>query len=195
MEADIALLDDARKMNGDALAKIFDLYAPAVFKYALGLCGDPLLADQVVGDVFAKLLDHLSTGDGPVTNLRSYLYQTAYHLIVDDARYWHRRVALEVVDFFVCEEDTTDKSLQNRSLFETISQVIERDLTDYQRHVIILRFVEEFSLRETAEILGKSVNVIKATQNRACVILRKALDYQAIKTGGIFPVSANYSIA
>ncbi len=80
---DMNLLEAARNMNRDALIEIFDLYSSALYNYALRLCNDALIADYIVGDVFAKLLEHLSAGNGPETNLRSYLFQTAYHLIVD----------------------------------------------------------------------------------------------------------------
>jgi RNA polymerase sigma-70 factor, ECF subfamily len=194
MEADITLLDAARRMNGDALAKIFDLYSVALYKYALRLCNDSLVADHIVGDVFAKLLEYLSAGNGPDTNLRSYLYQMTYHLIVDESRYWHGRVALEVVDFLRYGEHSIYLGLEKRILFERVSQAIRNDLTDYQRHVIILRFLEGFSLRDTAVILGKTVNIVKAAQNRAIVILRKALDYQAIETSSISPGSENQPV-
>ena len=93
MENDSSLLDDAREMNQDALEKIFDLYSFALFNYAARLCGDPVLADHIVGDVFVKLLDQLSAGHGPRTNLRSYLYETTYHLIIDADDVAYRKVA------------------------------------------------------------------------------------------------------
>src|SRR6185369_18006956 len=98
METDTALLDAAKSMDEAALVKIFDLYAYALYKYAFRICNDSLLADQIVGDVFAKLLDKLSCGKGPWANLRSYLFETAHHLIVDEIRYSHRRLPLEMVD-------------------------------------------------------------------------------------------------
>jgi DNA-directed RNA polymerase specialized sigma24 family protein len=85
-EADRTLLDAARRMDGDALVEIFDLYAPALYKYVLRVCPDTLMADHIVGDVFAKLLEHLSAGKGPSTNLRSYLYEIAYHLVLDESK-------------------------------------------------------------------------------------------------------------
>jgi RNA polymerase sigma-70 factor (ECF subfamily) len=180
MEADQALLEAVRMMDQDALAKVFDLYAPALYHYALRFCSNAILADNIVGDVFAKLLDKLSCGNGPCANLRSYLFETTYHLIVDEVRYSHRRLPLEVVDFLRYDGNSAYIGLENRMLFQTMSQAIQHDLTAYQRHVIILRFFEGFSMRETAEILGKSASHVKAAQNRAMVTLRKALAYLVI---------------
>ena len=175
MKTELPLLEAARSMNREALVEIFDLYSSALYNYALRLCNDPLKADHIVGDVFAKLLDQWSTGNGPSTNLRSYLYETTYHLIVDEARHSHRQAPLEVIDFLLNDGYSTLVSLENRMLFDAVIMAIKKDLTEDQRHVIILRFLEGFSLRETADIMGKEVYNVKVIQNRGVAKLRKAL--------------------
>ena len=185
MEADITLLAAARKMDGDALRGIFDLYAPALYKYLFRLCNNAVTADQIVGDVFAKLLEHLSAGAGPRCNLRPYLFEIAYHLFVDEVRYSSRRAPIEAVDLIVSDRYSTPVSVENRMLFETVRRAIMNDLTQDQKHVIILRFFEGFSIKETALIIGKKVTNVKVIQNRAIASLRKLLDYQIVETGDI----------
>ena len=65
MESDLSLLNAARRMDQEAILKIFDLYAAPLYRYAVRLCGDLVMADHVVGDVFAKLLEQLASGNGP----------------------------------------------------------------------------------------------------------------------------------
>jgi RNA polymerase sigma-70 factor (ECF subfamily) len=48
-------------------------------------------------------------------------------------------------------------------------------LTDEQQHVLALRFGGGFSLEETAGLMGKNANAIKALQFRALAALRRAL--------------------
>lgn len=178
---EMALLESARAMNRDALVKIFDHYSPVLYSYALRLCNDSLIADYVVGDVFAKLLEQFSTGRGPSVNLRSYLYEMAYHVIVDQARHAHRETALEAAEALRYEGYAVFVDLENQILLDTIMRAIKNDLTEIQRHVIVLRFMEGFSLRETAKIVKKEVNYVKVIQNRAIATLRKVLDYRVIE--------------
>ena len=182
MKADTALLDDVRRMNGDALTRIFDLYAPAIYWYALCLCNDAVMADHIVGDVFTKLLEHLSAGNGPRSNLRSYLFEMAYHVLVDEVRYSYRRVPIDEVEFTLRAGYSTPVSVEKQILLETVSQAIQNDLTEDQRHVIILRFLEGFSLNETASIMGKKAGAVKVMQHRAIAALRKSLDYPLAET-------------
>ena len=178
MDADITLLEAARSMNREALVAIFDLYAAPLYNYALRLCNDPVAADNVVGDVFAKFLDQLAAGKGPNTNLRSYLYQATYHLVVDEARSSHRAAPLEVIEFTQGNGRTSFTSLEDRVLLDALVMAIRNDLTEDQRNVIVLRFLEGFSLRETADIIGKQVYNVKVIQNRGIAKLRKALGYK-----------------
>jgi RNA polymerase sigma-70 factor (ECF subfamily) len=181
MDTDILLLNAAKKMNDEALSRIFDQYASPIYRYALRLCDDPLRADEIVGAVFARFLEKLSSGAGPAANLRSYLYETAYQLICTDVDYgqWSRRLDGQY------QIPVTGQSLprngENRELLQAMLRVIKYDLTEDQRHVLYLRFLEGFSLKETAVIIGKKVGNVKVIQNRAVTALRRSLIHQGFE--------------
>jgi len=177
MQEETALIEAISSLDQEALEAVFEEYAPALFKYLLRLGQGPQEADQIVGDVFVRLLEKLSEGKGPKTNLRSYLFQTAYHLVVDHSRDRKRAAPLEVAEIEPVEDEAKSVQAQTEEslLLETLSSAIEAELTEEQRVVIVLRFQEGFSLKETAEIVGKKVNAVKALQNRAMTRLREAL--------------------
>jgi len=179
-EDGVSLLKAAQKLDEEALTAIFDSFAPAIYKYALRLCHDPIEADNIVGDVFSQLLEQFAGGKGPRTNLRSYLYQTAYHLVVDRSRENKHTAPLEVAINVQERERSvpTATQIEERVLMEALVSAMNSELTEDQRHVIILRFLEDFSLKETAQIIGKEVNNVKVIQNRGISKLRKALEHQ-----------------
>lgn len=170
-----ALLKAAKRLDQDALAQIFDLYAPIIYNYILRLCQDPIQADQIVGDVFARFLDQLAVGQGPHTNLRSYLYQTAYHLFIDQARDHQRVAPIELVEYIAAEHSSVQTEVENRALLDAVMLAINDNLTNEQRHVIVLRFLEGLSLKETAKIVGKNTKSVKALQSRGIAKLRQVL--------------------
>ncbi len=178
-------------MNKDALVQIFDLYASALFRYALRLSGDPVLADHIVGDVFAKLLEQLSEGNGPTSNLRSYLYETTYHRLIDEARSARRKAPLEMAASVPQDPHPAFVSMEDQIIFKQILDTMRSALTDDQRHVLMLRFLEQFSLRETAAILGKTVDHVKVIQNRAIAALRRSLKFQDLSTNWHHPKMEN----
>lgn len=175
MKDETAVLAAASSLDQDALAMIFDEYAPAIYKYLLRLGAHSQEADQLAGDVFARLLDKFAEGEGPQKNLRSYLFQTAYHLVIDGARERQRIISLEAADSVNEEMEPVQSRAEEKMLLERVSMAMKHELTEDQRNVIILRFQEEFSLKETAEIIGKNVNAVKALQNRAIQKLRQVM--------------------
>ena len=126
----ISLLKAAQKLDEQALTAIFDQYAPAIYKYTLRLCHDPILADNIVGDVFAQLLEQFAAGKGPRTNLRSYLYQTAYHLVVDRSHDSKHTAPLEVA------VDTYEKGQITPTQTQIEERVLQRILQRADRKVM-----------------------------------------------------------
>jgi RNA polymerase sigma-70 factor (ECF subfamily) len=195
MESETSLLDAAKTLNEGALVEIFDLYSSALFNYALRLCANPLVADHIVGDVFARLLDQLSAGNGPTSNLRSYLFETAYHIIVDEVRYSRRTTSLEAVVSLRPDFYSARLCLEDHLMFQMILNILRNDLTEDQRHVIILRFLEDFSLRETASIMSITVTHVKVIQNRAITKIRQTLKRNELRTAGSLPKMGKLSEA
>lgn len=169
------LLEGARKGDPQALGKIFDIYAPALFRYAVRLCHDPAEADRIVGDVFAQLLEHLSDGRGPRTNLRSYLYQITYHVLVDHVRDASHVSSMEEALNLPDGVQSVAGQVEEQELIRELEYAVAHGLTGEQQQVIMLRFVEGFSLQETAQITGKKVNAVSVLQNRAISRLRQVL--------------------
>jgi RNA polymerase sigma-70 factor (ECF subfamily) len=178
MNREMALLAAAKKMDGDAISEIFELYAPALYQYAFRLSNNATLADQIVGDAFAKFVERLSAGRIPSLNLRFYLYEIAYGIFTRERLYSNFFVTTSAALHDPARQGSRKQGSEEQKVFDMIHKVLLFDLTDDQRHVIILRFMEGFSLKETAAIMGKKVNNVKVIQNRGIAALRKALQYQ-----------------
>lgn len=170
------LINAARKLDEEALTTIFDEFAPPIYKYVMRYSHDATLADNITGDTFAQLLEQFAIGKGPHTNLKSYLYQTAYHLGVDHVRKNQHNAPLELaVNISGKDAPSVQAEVENRSTMESLKDAMYSILSDDERHVIVLRFMEDFSLKETAQIIGKEADNVKVIQHRGLTKLRKAL--------------------
>jgi RNA polymerase sigma-70 factor, ECF subfamily len=169
-----ALLKAALKMDQGALITIFDQYALEIYKYLYRLCNDPVVSDEIVGDVFSELLEQCATGSESIINLRIFLYQVAYrrvaeYIITNQGIKRSTTNAQIVIPSTESQALSDEENKQVGALLVTISS----HLNDIQRHVMILRFLEGFSLKETAVIVGKSVSSVKMAQNRVLARLQK----------------------
>src|SRR5512138_116603 len=142
MSQETGLLDAARRGESEAMGQIFDIYAPTLFRYAMRLCHDPAEADRIVGDVFAQLLEQLSSGRGPKTNLRSYLYQIAYHVLVDHVRDASHVSSVDEAPNLPDGMISVVAQVEEQESVRELEYAITHGLTTEQQHVIMLRFVE-----------------------------------------------------
>ena len=182
MRNDIPLFITPRTTSREDPITSFGLYAPALYKYAFCLYNDPGTAAKFVGSVYAKLYEDLLDGKISRINLRSHLYTTAYQLLVQKQLHSDHSVPIRVVSWKYPGDLLAGTGAEDRVLVENVHGALRNDLTDDQRHVVILRFIVELSLKETAAIMGKSVGNVKVIQNRAIAALRQAVGHEVLET-------------
>ena len=81
---------------------------------------------------------------------------------------------MSVDDIVLIGDDDPESEFDENSKRLRVRQAI-LELTAEQQHVLALRFFEERSLQETADIMGKSVTAVKALQFRAIAALQRQL--------------------
>jgi RNA polymerase sigma-70 factor (ECF subfamily) len=81
---------------------------------------------------------------------------------------------VSVDDIVLIGDDDPESEFDENSKRLRVRQAI-LELTPEQQHVLALRFSEERSLQETADIMGKSVTAVKALQFRAIAALQRQL--------------------
>jgi RNA polymerase sigma-70 factor (ECF subfamily) len=135
---------------------------------------DAHAAEDIASEVFVRLLEANQNGRGPQTNLRAWLLSTAAHILTDHMRRAYRRptevLPEDIMDRGSTPADEFDRREQNRRFQFAYSR-----LTSEQQHVLALRFGQGYSLEETASVLQKNVNAVKALQFRALAALQRTL--------------------
>ncbi len=167
-------LQGLRTDDSQVIGAIYDRYFPEVFRYVRYRLNDPHAAEDIASEVFVRLLEAVRKHRGPETNLRSWLISTAAHIVTDHMRRSYRRpteaLPEDVVDGSPAPTDEYERREQNRRF-----QVAYSGLTAEQQHVLALRFGQGYSLEETASVMQKNVNAVKALQFRALNALQRSL--------------------
>jgi RNA polymerase sigma-70 factor (ECF subfamily) len=175
---DQELLDGLRALDSRAIGAVYDRYSPEIFRYARYRLGDERLAEDLAGDVFVHLLEAVQNGTGPRSNIKGWLFSTVSHLVTDHLRRRYRRPTEPL------PEDLVDASSTPVDLFDDRERSREFRrayalLTHEQQHVLALRFGEGFSLEQTAQVLNKNANAVKALQFRALAALQRNIGESA----------------
>jgi len=167
-----ALLEQARNFDLDALAEIYDIYSPGVYRYAYRLLGDACLAEDCVSETFSRFLVALRNGGGPRDHLQAYLYRIAHNWITDQ----YRR---QPPPPLALDEQLAGAAVSAGHSGDVIEQARVRAalvrLTPEQRQVVVLKFLEGWQNEAVARLLGKPAGAVKALQHRALAALRRML--------------------
>ena len=169
------LYEKVLKLDEEALSAFFDMFAPVLYKYALRSSHVQTVADNVVSAVFGQLLEEIANGTAPTENIRVYLFKSAYQLLLNHARA-NPQIAFNEITSLRDEDKqsiSTSSQTDEQVMMQTLISTLNTELTYVQRHVIVLRFLEDFSLNETSEIIGEEVNNVAVIQNTAIAKLRK----------------------
>ena len=167
--------------SGDPAAfdGIYLLFADRVYRYQLTRVGDPEHAEEITSQVFLRLIEKIDIYRiGPRDNaaiFSAWLYRLAHNKMVDVLRRIKRAQETPLEQAMTVENPHRPLTeIEERLDFEQILTSLSI-LNEQQREVILLRFLDELSIAETAQLLQKSEGAIKALQHRALESLRRHL--------------------
>ncbi len=170
--SEAALIRAARRLDREALGQIYDTYSPELYRYAMRLIGDPMRAEDLVAETFARFLRALDGGGGPKNHIRAYLYRVAHNAAVDIYRKEEPADLSEqdAAADFSDPEQATEMALRDARVRQALWE-----LTSDQRQVIVLKYFQGLTNHQVADILDKPVGAVKSLQHRALGALKRVL--------------------
>ena len=141
-----------------------DEYSDSVYRFIRGNLKDEERANDIVQDSYEKLWRHVTELDYSV--VKSWLFSTAYHIMIDIIRKEKRMTNLEVSH----EKEMIYES-QYSDLNEILHEAVAR-LPEQQKTAVMLRDYEGYSYKEIGEITGLSESQVKINIYRARLALR-----------------------
>lgn len=174
-EAEAGLILRAKAGEAKAFGALYDRYHAQIYRFVLLKSSNKEDAEDLTHQIFLKAYENVASYEDRGFPFSSWLYQIARNRLTDYYRTAKHEVSLEDTDpeYFVgtaSVSNMVDMGIEMEKVKEAIGSL----KPDYQ-DVVIMRFVEELSLQETAEAVGKTVGAIKLIQYRALQELKKKL--------------------
>jgi len=171
-----ALVELAHRGEERAISLLYHHFAPQLARMAVlqGLDQPDGLASEVLARSFARLpmMEHVR-----IETFRAYIFRACRNAIANE----HRRRSSQPTTVLVgddCEKRDPESTTSDPEAVATSGawfQDVVSNLTEQQRQVVELRFMDNLTLSETAETLGADVVAVKSTQRRALKALRTLL--------------------
>lgn len=171
--------------------RLYSAYHQQLFQYLFYLIRNRETAEELVQEVYIKVLHSYETFEGKSSE-KTWLYSIAKHVAIDWIRKQSRKKRrsegkeyewsereFEIED----KQPLPDQIAAQKDEIQQIYQMLEKCTPD-QQQVMILRYVQSFSISESAEILGWTESKVKTTQHRAIKSLQKHLKAHEESFGG-----------
>jgi RNA polymerase sigma-70 factor (ECF subfamily) len=173
----VAEWDIVRRAQGydeDALQSLYEVYYPKVYNYAFLQLGDVQAAEDLSSDVMLKMVESIKSYKFKGLPFSAWVFRIARNRLIDLHRRRKRRGEVDLSES-IAGTLASPQVMAERAIERGQIQVALKHLTDEQRQVIVLKFIEGFDNRSIGSIMGRSEGAIKSLQHRALGALRRIL--------------------
>lgn len=154
--------------DGEAFGQLYDRYVDIVFRFVYYRVNDRAMAEDFTSETFLRALRRISTITYQGRDIGAWFITIARNIVLDHMKSARHRLEITTADTIegrdavAGPEAAVIGALTSARLMSAVKQLGEE-----QRDCVMLRFIQGFSVSETASVMGKNDGAIKALQHRA----------------------------
>ena len=166
----------------EAFLAAYDLYVDQIWRFIYFKIGNKEEAQDLTSAVFLKCWGYVSEGrlndSDDYRTLKSFLYKIARNLAIDYYRQLKPRAGLEAATGVAADSDEglAAERLTAAIDFELLIDELQKLKSEY-RTVLVLKYINDLSIAEIADILGKSKGNVRVTVYRALEALKELTNH------------------
>ncbi|MDG5774213.1 RNA polymerase sigma factor [Mycolicibacterium fortuitum] len=146
-----------------ALLNLYDEALPAVYGYFVRRCGDRGTAEDLTSETFLAAMDAARKPSPPQMSV-PWLIGVARHKLADHYRRRHDRFDVPVAEIPEPADPVDDWDAE---LDRIVAEAVLARLPQHHRTVLALRYLDDCSVGECAELIGRTVHATEALLVRA----------------------------
>ena len=175
-DLDSLLIQRASQGEQAALETIYDRLYPSVFRYIYFRVADQETAEDLAAEVFVRMVQRMGAYEQGEHPILAWLYTIARNLLTDHYRLQGQALHLPLEEDLIAGEiNLPAQAAESHQDRDCLAKALEY-LTEEQRQVIILKFVEDREIAEVAAVLGRNERAIRSLQHRALAALHRAIE-------------------
>jgi RNA polymerase sigma-70 factor, ECF subfamily len=169
-DAEERLLVEAAQKDPAKFGALYDIHFERIYAFAARRMRDRDKAEDLTSEVFHKALANLKSYTWTGAPFAAWLFRIAANAVSDQLK----RSARQQVNVDDPPEPSAGPEQEGAEARAQLFRLVEK-LPAEQRRVVFKRFVEQRSIREIAQQLGKSEGAVKQLQFRALEKLRSQM--------------------
>lgn len=166
------LLRQIKKGDEQAFTTFYNTFRSDIYRFVYFRVSNDDKANDLTNEIFIKIFDYIKTGED-IENFRAFVFKTARNIVIDFYRTRKDEISLDKAPEIPDDQETdirVDKNIQ----IQNIKKYLDKIKPEYAQ-AVKLRFFDELSFIEIANILGQSEANVRMRAHRGIKQLRKAL--------------------
>lgn len=167
------IIDGCKAGSAESFSELVDIYSGRVYGYYYRLTGDGELSDELLSELFAKLVRKIGSYKGGA--FESWLFKIASNIFNDYLRGKQRRKKLHESQKRLLESKITEPKRSESERIDRL-QVQLLKLDEDTRELIMLRYYSQLSLKEVAKIRREPIGTTLSKIHRGIKRLRELME-------------------
>lgn len=173
------LVDRIRKGDSESFREIYQTFSDRIYRFIFFRIPNETDAQDLLQETFLKLWDYLNNKKNEVTSLQALLYKIAKNLVAsyyvkNQARL--KEISIEEIEYKVGEDENLEQEIDIQINIKKVEQKLSQLKNPEHQEIVRLRFLDDLSHKQIAELLNKSEKNIGTTLHRAIKKLKEILD-------------------
>lgn len=188
MKTDEELVVLYAKGNNTAFDILLNRYKSSIYSYIFFIVHNKELAEDIFQETFVKVITTIKQGRYTENGkFKAWITRIAHNLIIDNYRQERSENTISnddvEVDLFnnikLCD-GTIEDNLVRYQVLSDVKKLI-RHLPDNQREVLEMRYYQDLSFKEIADITGVSINTALGRMRYAILNMRRMAEENQIE--------------
>ena len=186
---DSVLLNRFKSGNNNSFHSLFLRHKKRIFNYINSKVLDVDISNDILQETFINVFKIIRKGSyNEQGKFLPWILRISHNLVMDHFRYKKRSKMIYEKDLYYTfsnikssDDAFKEKIISDKTLSKTLSKMIDQ-LPESQKEIVKLRFFENLSFKEIAEMNNISINTALGRVRYSLNNLRKTMDKSSLKT-------------
>jgi len=151
--------NEQAKTDSEAFGQLYDFYFPKVYPFVMAKVGDQMVAEDIVSDIFMKVLENLSKYQNRGLPFGAWLFTVARNVLFDHYAKSNKSASSSLDETIEIKDDKEESSplhqAKGAELKEKVKAIMNK-LPERELNVVQMKFFAGLTNREIAVALDLS---------------------------------------
>ncbi len=165
-QTDNEIIEKCQKWNQDAFWLLYDRYIDQIYKFVCLKVWDSQIAEDITSEILFKVFNKIDSYTiWWAASFKTWIYKVAYNAVIDYFRTRKEETSVDEVIDFVSYQNDFWQDIDNKDALKKIRMFLDTQ-PQKVKEICIMRFWDDLSFKEIAEITGESLDNCKKIVSR-----------------------------